>query len=308
MSMSDDSTLLQRLEAAQWPHRKNSRLIAAGGLNWHVQQMGSGPLCLLLHGTGASTHSFRDFAPALAAHFTVVMPDLPGHGFTQTPDQSGMTLPGMSRLLGDLLAALSVAPVLAIGHSAGAAVLARMSIDHRFSPSLIIALNGALLPFSGLARHVFPALARAAFLNPFTPQIFAWRAKDRTAVERVLTNTGSTIDDAGLDQYAHLFRDSVHVAATLRMMARWDLVSLEADLPRLQSPLVLLATAEDRAVPQDAAFTVRDLVKGAEVVYLKRLGHLAHEEDPSGIAAVVLEQARRRHVLLATTGSDGASI
>ncbi len=58
---------------------------APAAIEWHVQQMGQGPKLLLLHGTAASTHSFRALAPLLAPHFTLLIPDLPGHAFTETP-------------------------------------------------------------------------------------------------------------------------------------------------------------------------------------------------------------------------------
>ena len=47
--------------------------------------MGQGPVVLLIHGTGAASHSWRGLAPLLASDFTLIAPDLPGHGFTQTP-------------------------------------------------------------------------------------------------------------------------------------------------------------------------------------------------------------------------------
>ena len=63
--------------------------VARGPIRWHVQRMGAGPALLLLHGTGAATHSWRALAPLLAEHFTVVAPDLPGHGFTGPPGSGG---------------------------------------------------------------------------------------------------------------------------------------------------------------------------------------------------------------------------
>ena len=69
-------------EGRDWPNATASRFVAAGGVKWHVQVMGQGPVALLLHGTGSATHSWRDLAPLLARDFTVVAPDLPGHGFT----------------------------------------------------------------------------------------------------------------------------------------------------------------------------------------------------------------------------------
>ena len=54
------------VEGRCWPRREWSRFARAGGLEWHVQSGGSGPVCLLLHGTGAATHSWRRLAPLLA--------------------------------------------------------------------------------------------------------------------------------------------------------------------------------------------------------------------------------------------------
>ena len=66
-------------DGRDWPNRSASRFLLAGGLRWHVQVMGGDraprkPVILLLHGMGASTHSWRDLAPILAGRFTVVAP------------------------------------------------------------------------------------------------------------------------------------------------------------------------------------------------------------------------------------------
>jgi magnesium chelatase accessory protein len=84
---------------------------------------------LLLHGTGASAHSWRDVAPALARHHRVIVPDLPGHAFTQRPPAAGLSLPGMAAALGALLQTLEATPAVIVGHSAGAAIAARMALD-----------------------------------------------------------------------------------------------------------------------------------------------------------------------------------
>jgi len=54
-------------EGRDWPNRAASRFVQASGLRWHVQVMGEGPTVLMLHGSGAATHSWRDLAPLLAA-------------------------------------------------------------------------------------------------------------------------------------------------------------------------------------------------------------------------------------------------
>ena len=113
------------VEGRDWPNRAHSRFVTSGRLRWHVQVMGpqdsSTPVLLLLHGTGAASHSWRALAPILAEHFTVVVPDLPGHGFTSGRPSAGLTMRAMARELGALMGALDIAPHCIIGHSAGAA-------------------------------------------------------------------------------------------------------------------------------------------------------------------------------------------
>jgi magnesium chelatase accessory protein len=266
-------------------------------LRWHVQQMGTGPVLLLLHGTGASTHSWRALAPFLAETFTVVAPDLPGHAFTDTPPRDELTLRGMAREVGELLHVLALDPVVVVGHSAGAAIMVRMTLDGIIAPHALVSLNGALMPLRGLVTQFFSPLAKLLVLNPAVPHFFAWRASDRSAVERLIGNTGSTIDAAGIELYRRLVSSPSHVAAALAMMANWDLDPLVRDLSKLKAPLLLLVGGADRAVPSDEAFRVRELLPSASIEYLRGVGHLAHEEQPLEIAQIITARALSWQVL-----------
>jgi magnesium chelatase accessory protein len=279
------------VDGRDWPNRDSSRFLTAGGMSWHVQIIGSGPPVLLAHGTGASTHSWRRLVPLLTPHFTLIMPDLPGHGFTQTPPSEALTLPGMAAALGHLMEALSIRPLMAIGHSAGAAVLIRMALDGKIVPGAIISINGALRPFQGVTGPLFSSLAKLLFLNPLMPRVFAWRAKDRSTVERLLKGTGSRPDAEDIELYARLFQSPAHCAAALGMMARWDLNTFERDLPKLTARLILIAAANDKAIPPADAAKARAIVQNAQVVEVSGVGHLAHEERPGVIAEIILKAA-----------------
>ena len=283
-----------------WPNREVSRFVSAAGMRWHVQEMGQGPLLLMLHGTGAATHSWRDFAPALAEHFRIVAPDLPGHGFTTPPRFDSMTLPGMAGYVAELVDALGCAPDLVLGHSAGAAILIRACLDGRMAPRGLISLNGALMPWRGLPGQVFSPAAKLFARNGLFSRLFALRALSRKSIQRLVDSTGSILEPRGVDLYQRLIRSPSHVRASLSMMANWDLRLIEQGLPRLEAPLFLIVGERDTTVsPREARRVQQGLLPSAELTTLPGLGHLAHEERPREVADVVRRIATQLGLLVA---------
>lgn len=279
-------------DGRDWPNREASRFIRAAGRRWHVQQMGDGPQMLLLHGTGASTHSYRGLAPLLAERHRVTLLDLPGHGFSDPLPYRRLSLPGMAETVGELCARLEVSPQIVVGHSAGAAVAIRMTLDGAVAPRAIVSLNGALLPiWTGFAAQLFSSAAKLLATNPIAPWLFARRARDPAAVERLLRGTGSAIPDQDVRLYRRLAAAPSHVAGALGMMAGWDLKTFARDLSRLDTPLTLVAGERDGMVPPSSADEAARLAPHARVVRLKGLGHLAHEEAPERIRDLIEEVA-----------------
>jgi magnesium chelatase accessory protein len=288
-------------DGRDWPNRAASVFIVADGLRWHVQATGlaagAAPTLLLIHGTGGSLHSWHTLAPLVAPHFHVITVDLPGHAFTSAAAAAQMSLPGMSRALAALLRQLGAAPALVVGHSAGAAIAARMALDGFIAPRALVGINAALLPFHGVPGLVFAPIARLLAGATLVPRLFAWRAQDLASVERLIRRTGSTLDATGVALYARLVRSPGHVASALAMMANWDLDPLWADLPRLAPPLQLLVGANDATLPPAQATRVAARVPGARVQRLPGLGHLAHEEQPQLFARLVLGWARELKIV-----------
>jgi magnesium chelatase accessory protein len=273
-------------DGADWPNRQTSRFVQAGGLRWHVQDEGEGPTILLLHGTGAATHSWRNLWPLLLPHGRLVAPDLPGHAFTSRPSE--LSLASMARAVSDVVDALELKPSIVIGHSAGAAIAARMVLDGRVAPQTLVGIGSALEPFPGPAAFLFPAMAKMLFLNPLAPQLFTMTAGMPGEAKRFLArSTGSHIDSEGARFYGRLFRNRAHVASTLGMMSSWDLVPLSRELPRLEPELLLIHGRDDKAVPARVSTDVAAQVARGQAILLDGLGHLPHEEDAPAVAAAM---------------------
>ncbi len=292
--------LVWEKDGRDWPNRAFSRFVTAAGFRWHVQVMGDGPPVLLVHGPGAATHSWRGLAPRLARSFTVIAPDLPGHGFTAPPPDGGLSLAGMARALSQLTRVFGLPPRIVIGHSAGAAILLRMSLDGAIAPRAIVSLNGALSPPGWPTTPLLSPLARLLFSNPVAPRLAAWRARNPRAAARAIEKTGSLIDEPGLALYGRLFQSPAHRAAALGMRMHWAPGPLARDLPNLKPALLLAVGENDGVVPASEASRIRGLAPSATIAFLRGLGHLAHEENPEKIAAVIGQEARAVNVLAGT--------
>jgi len=284
-------------DGRNWPQRAESRFVEAGGMTWRVVQKGRGPTLLLLHGTGASAHSWSGLIPALAEHFTVLAPDLPGHGFTRGRAVGSASLTNMARMLAGLTGVLGSKPAMIGGHSAGAAIALQFA-SREGAKVPIIGFNPALTPFPGIAQRLFPTLAKLLFVNPFAPRIFAGMMSAPFATERFLLRaTGSRIDAQSLQCYGALLGNSRHCEGALGMMASWDLAALADLLPTIDNPVLLVHSRGDAAIPVSAVERANALLPHGVLAIDDTLGHLAHEEDSARAVRHILAFAEAQDVL-----------
>ena len=271
-----------------WPYRSHIRRVNSPPHDWCVLDIGTGPVILLLHGAGGSGHSFRALIPYLARRFRVIVPDLPGQGFTRAGARGRFGLDAMARDLTRLCAAQGWQPAVVLGHSAGAAIALAMAETLPQKPQAVVGINAALGSFEGAAGVLFPLMARVLALLPLIPTVVSklWGTPSR--VDTLLASTGSRIDAAGRAQYLTLVRDPRHIEGTLGMMAQWQLDGLLARLPAQTVPVLLIATAGDRAVPPRVSERAGAGMKAAKVVVMPKLGHLAHEEAAEDVARMML--------------------
>jgi magnesium chelatase accessory protein len=151
----------------------------------------------------------------------------------------------------------------------------------------VVSLNGALLPFPGMANDFFSPAARFLASSVLTAKVFTLFAGSRPSVEKMLRSTGSSIDAEGKRFYVRLAGDASHVHGALALMANWNLRPLTRDMAHFPARLILVTGSRDGMVPPSESYRVRSIVPAAELVSLKGLGHLAHEERPEEIASLI---------------------
>lgn len=271
-------------DGRNWPNRSASQFVKTNACDWHVQIAGqdTAPMILLLHGTGASSHSWRHLLPLLSARFRVVAPDLPGHGFTRPRGPTDLSLPGMVRALTELVSRLDRCPAVILGHSAGAAIAVTLAASKASAvPRHVIGINGAYLPIRGNA--LFSPLAKALFANPFSASMFSLMSRVTPLGGNLLTATGSPVDEEGRALYRMLLASPAHVRGALGMMAAWDLSRFDATLQRLPFPMTLIAAKDDPMVPIENSSHAARQAPGSRLVLTDTGGHLLHECRPADV-------------------------
>lgn len=279
-------------DATNWPMREFSRHVLCKPHRWHVQEAGSGPLVLLIHGAGGATQSYRHLFPILAQSYHVIAIDLPGQGFTQLGGHRRCGLDAMAEDLLRLIHHLDLKPDLIVGHSAGvplALCLTELGLRPQYG---IVGINAALGNFKGVAGWLFPAMAKLLAATPFTAELFC-ATTTPSSVHKLITGTGSKLGPEDEDLYLRLARDKGHVGATLSMMAQWSLDELLGRLSDIDITTTFIVGENDKAVPPQTSHDAAEKMPKAQVISLKSLGHLAHEEDPQIIAQIIGKQTGR---------------
>lgn len=274
-------------ERATWPMTEHSRFVVCKPHRWHIQEMGQGPLLLLLHGAGGSTHCWQHLIPHLADDFRIIAIDLPGQGFTKLGAQGRCGLDPMAEDILALCQAEDWHPSAIIGHSAGAAIALRMA--ELVETPLVIGINAALDTFPGMAGVLFPVLAKTIAATPLAATFFSATAAQGQTVPRILKGTGSTLPAADVELYRRLVASRSHVQATLMMMAQWKLEPLLERLPDNTVKTLLIAASGDTAVPPQTSQKASTNMPNAQSVLLQGLGHLAQEEDAGAVASHILQ-------------------
>lgn len=273
------------LPPEDWPLRAASRAVASAPHRWHVQVTGTGDDVLLLHGAGASAHTWHRVMARLEDRHRLIAPDLPGHGFTQSP-RGRSALPQVARDTVKLMETMGAAPRIVIGHSAGGAVALEIARQGLLDLDRIVVVNGALEDFRGPAGVVFPVMARMMAMNPLTG-LFLSRSSSEAQVRSIIGATGSHLDAQALSLYARLIARRSHVDGTLSMMAQWSLRELGAALPGITVPTLFLHGERDQAVAVSVARRAAEAMPRARLAVFGDVGHLAQEEVPERVTTEI---------------------
>ena len=255
---------------------------------------GSGPVLLLIHGIAGSSATWDDVLPWLAERYTVVAPDLLGHGRSAKP-RGDYSLGAYASGIRDLLGVLGHERASVVGHSLGGGVA--MQLAYQFPERcerLVLVSSG------GLGREVHSLLRAAALPGAewVLPLLCATGVRDAVnGVARFLGRAGvratSDIDemwrgfcslgDADSRQaFVHTLRTIVDPGG--QRVNATDRLYLAARMPTL-----IIWGERDPMIPSAHGRAAHEAIPGSRLEIFPRTGHFPHRDDPRRFVQVLLD-------------------
>jgi pimeloyl-ACP methyl ester carboxylesterase len=258
---------------------------------------GSGPVVLLLHGLGCDHTTWLPVIAALSRRYTVIAPDLLGHGRSDKP-RADYSLGGYANGMRDLLTMLGIDKVTVVGHSFGGGVA--MQFAYQFperTERLILVASGGLGPEVSRSIRAVTTPGFHQVMGLLTlPGIRHVGKAGLLALSRSRFKATHDLDEVA--EIYDSFRDPAARAAIRHVVSavvdwRGQIVTMADRAYHTEAmPKAVIWGRDDRVIPVRHASNAAALAPNARVEVIPQAGHFPHKDHPQRFAKIVHEFIR----------------
>ena len=266
-----------------------SQFIAVRGMQVHLRDEGprDDPVpIVLLHGTGASLHTWDGWTKELVRERRVIRFDLPGFGLTGPSPDGVYTIESYVDTVLAVADTLGVQRFVLAGNSLGGYVAWATAVLHPQRVDRLILIDAAGYPYQSQSVPLGFRIARTPVLNVLMRDVLP-----RSVVERSLRDVygdPSRVTPELVDRYFDLATRAGNRAALVARLDQTKPGSLAERVPEIQVPTLILWGGKDRLIPPELGERFAREIHGSRLVVFDALGHVPHEEDPERTVAAVL--------------------
>jgi pimeloyl-ACP methyl ester carboxylesterase len=270
---------------AEAPEGPEVQYVVIHGHRRAYVKVGSGPALLLLHGMGCDHTTWSPVIRRLARRYTVIAPDLLGHGRSDKP-RADYSVGGYANGMRDLLTVLGIDKVTVVGHSLGGGVA--MQFAYQFperTERMVLVAPG------GLGPEVTPII-RAVTLPGFRTAmgVVTLPGLRQVAVGALRGLSRSTIPGArDLDEIAAIIeglrdpgqrRALQHVVRACVDLQGQIITMVDRAYLTQEMPMCVIWGTHDRVIPSAHADHVKRIAETAQVSMVGNAGHFPHRDQP----------------------------
>ena len=266
-----------------------SQFIAVRGMQLHLRDEGprDDPVpIVLLHGTGASLHTWDGWTEELGRERRVIRFDLPGFGLTGPSPDGVYSIESYVDTVLAVTDTLGVQRFVLAGNSLGGYVAWATAVLHPQRVDRLILVDAAGYPFQSQSVPLAFRIARTPVLNVLMRDVLP-----RSVVERSLRDVygdPSKVTPALVNRYFDLATREGNRAALVARFGQTQPGLLAERVPEIQVPTLILWGGKDRLIPLAFGKQFAREIHGSRLVVFDALGHVPHEEDPAHTVLAVL--------------------
>jgi pimeloyl-ACP methyl ester carboxylesterase len=273
---------------------KESEFMSINGIQVHFRDQGpvtdSLPL-VLIHGTGASLHTWEPWVAELIATKRIVTFDLPAYGLTGPNANHDYSQKAYVDLLDSLLIKLKINRCILGGNSLGGSVSWNYAIQHAEKIKKLILIDAGGYPLNSTSVPIAFKLAKVPILNNLLEKITP-RSMVESSVKNVYFDPKKVSNEL-IDRYFELtLREGNRRAFKERMASSKNTISKNNTsqlIKTIKVPTLVLWGDHDQLIPVASAYKFHEDLPNDTLVILKNLGHVPMEEDPKASIMAVKE-------------------
>ena len=267
----------------------SSSFIAVNGMDVHFRDEGlqtdTIPI-VLIHGTGASLHTFNAWSDRLKKSHRIIRMDLPAYGLTGPFPDGNYTMAHYTTFLKNFLTALNIKQCVLAGNSLGGAIAWNFTLEQPSMVTKLILIDASGYPIASKSVPIAFSLAKIPVINKLlsfiTPRFLV-----RASVENVYFDS-SKVTDLVVERYFNLtLRAGNRKAFVDRLKTPKD-TSTYNNIKYIQQPTLILWGSQDLLIPVENAYKFQEDLPNNTLVILENTGHTPMEESPLESLAPVL--------------------
>ena len=248
---------------------------------------GQGPILLLLHGGGTWSYSFHKNIGTLAKHFRVIAMDMPGHGFSEIPENYGYSLLDTRNVIEALRRHLGADRLSIAGNSWGGG----WALDYaEHFPEHTAAL--ILIDAAGLADTVeadqssWPYLTVPILGRAILHGVFRFTVAD--GYRSTLFHDGSKVRESTIDEVYNALSWTPNLLAQIKYQKNLKWEETDVRMSTLRCPVLIIWGQYDEYLDPSMASRMAFKIPDATLVFLPT-SHLPQEEDPAAVNQRILD-------------------
>jgi len=265
-----------------------SQFVQIAGMSVHLRDEGprEDPLpIVLLHGTGASLHTWEGWARALKDEHRVISYDMPGFGLTGPSPDANYTIENYVRVLVAVLDQVGVQRCVLAGNSLGGYVAWAAAVLEPGRIARLVLVDAGGYPYESTSVPLGFRIARTPLLRTLMKDVLP-RSIIESSVQNVFGDPAK-VTPGLIDRYFDLTTRAGNRQALGERFRQTQPGALAERVPEIKVPTLILWGGRDRLIPPSLGDRFQQEIAGSTLSVFEDLGHVPQEEDPAATVAVL---------------------